>query len=414
VIFSEVIFMMYTQIPQRRPWPRSIRLVSLVFVAGLCAQVALAQQQGVASRIRNTPPATNTAAQGGQVSAEGGALNDNLLTETRKDYRISSGDVVEVWVEDAPELSRNYRVNAAGEFPMSIVGRVAVSEKTAEEVGHLIAARLEAEEYLNKPNVVVTVRQYNSQTFMIQGSVNKPGIYQLEGRPDMFTLIGLAGGLSETHGSTAFILRSKARSTESPNAPAPDSQPAGGAVKSEAVKSEAVKLEANQADAAAGEPGPAGAGAAEDAKTGTERDYELIRVNLGALYKGHFEQNQTLEPRDIVNIPRADVFFVAGEVAAPGSYPLKDGTTLRQAISLAQGMTFKAKKGQGMIYREDPDTGKRQEMKVDIGAIMSGKQDDIAISANDVIIVPNSRTKSISSALLTAFGTNAARLPVRY
>ena len=41
-----------------------------------------------------------------------------------------------------------------------------------------------------------------------------------------------------------------------------------------------------------------------------------------------------LEPGDTVNIPPTDVFFVAGEVNQPGSFPLKDGTTLRQAISL--------------------------------------------------------------------------------
>ena len=69
----------------------------------------------------------------------------------------------------------------------------------------------------------------------------------------------------------------------------------------------------------------------DDSDSAPAGDYELIRVNLGALYKGQFDQNQRLEPGDIINIPRADVFFVAGEVQAPGSFPLKkEGTTLRQ------------------------------------------------------------------------------------
>ena len=36
-------------------------------------------------------------------------------------------------------------------------------------------------------------------------------------------------------------------------------------------------------------------------------------------------------------------------MAAPGSFKLKDGTTLRQAISLAQGTTFKARLADAVI-----------------------------------------------------------------
>jgi polysaccharide export outer membrane protein len=137
----------------------------------------------------------------------------------------------------------------------------------------------------------------------------------------------------------------------------------------------------------------------------------LIKVNIGQLFRGLADQR--LEPGDIINIPRADVFFVAGEVKAPGSFPLKEGTTLRQAVSLAQGMTFSAKAAEGVIFREDPALGSRQEIKVDISAVMNGKEEDILMRANDVIIIPNSRTKSVGSILLMALGVNAARIPIR-
>ncbi len=207
----------------------------------------------------------------------------------------------------------------------------------------------------------------------------------MEGRPSLLTMIGLAGGLAGEHGSTAFILRPNKKQMPGPT---PDS------------KISSIK------DQTSGQSRTGGPDSI------TTADYELIKINIGALYKGQFDQR--LEPGDIVNIPRADVFFVAGEVRAPGSFPLKEGTTLRQAISLAQGMTFNAKAGQGVIFREDPVLGSRQETKVDIGAVMNGKKEDIPVHANDVIIIPNSRTKSIGGALLMAFGINAARIPVRY
>jgi polysaccharide export outer membrane protein len=136
----------------------------------------------------------------------------------------------------------------------------------------------------------------------------------------------------------------------------------------------------------------------------------MKQVNINSLLKGNFGQNQNIEPGDIVNIPQGDVFFVAGEVRSPGSFPLKDGTTLRQAISMAQGMTFRAKANIGVIFREDPATAKRQEIKVDISEVMAGKKEDLAILANDIIIVPNSRFRSVTQTLLNAFGANASRL----
>jgi hypothetical protein len=45
---------------------------------------------------------------------------------------------------------------------------------------------------------------------------------------------------------------------------------------------------------------------------------------------------------------------------------------------------------------------------------MKGKKDDIPLLANDMIIIPNSRKKSIGGALLQALGVNSARLPIRY
>ena len=104
-----------------------------------------------------------------------------------------------------------------------------------------------------------------------------------------------------------------------------------------------------------------------------------------------------------MNIPPSDVFFVAGEVNKPGSFVLKDGTSLRQAVSLAQGTTMNAAGDRAVIFREGP-TGKREELKVDVAAVMSGKKPDVPILANDIVMVPNSRMKSVGNAMLKAFG----------
>lgn len=304
-----------------------------------------------------------------------------VLIAPQEDYRLAPGDTIEIQVEDAAELGRTIRITAAGDFEMPFLGVIAAQGKTTAELAKSIAASLREQDYLKQPQVTVTVKQYNSQNFFIHGAVRQPGVYQVEGHPSLIRLISLAGGLADNHGATALILR-PVKATE----------------RQSDIKAEETRPQTTTGKLPSEESEP----------------YDLIRVNINAIYQGNFERNLKIEPGDIINIPLANVFFVAGEVHAPGSFPLKDGTTLRQAISLAQGTTFKAAQGRGIIFRDQPESGKRQEIRVDIGDVMSGKKEDLLIFPNDVIIVPNSRTKSVSSALLTALGINSARIPIRY
>lgn len=288
------------------------------------------------------------------------------------DYRIGANDVIEIRVDKAPELSGMFRVNSAGTILVNYLGRITAQNKTPDDLAKDIANGLR-EEYLKDPHVVVEVKQYNSRAFFIQGSVRNPGLYYIEGPPSLMKLIIIAGGLADSHGSTAFIIRE--------------------------IKPDEAHAEDEQVQVAA----------TADASTEGKAKYELIKRNINGLLKGAFDQDLVIEPGDVVNIPASEVFFVAGEVLAPGSFPLKEGTTLRQAISLAQGTTPNASLGRGLIFREDPISGKRQEISVDISDVMKGKQEDIAILPNDTVIVPNSRLKSVRNTLLSGFGFGLVR-----
>jgi polysaccharide export outer membrane protein len=318
------------------------------------------------------------------ASSTGGEPNNTptIVVTSDQDYRIGPRDVIEVRIADANELSNTYQVNADGTFLMPYLNRVKAQDKTPEELAKFIADSLR-DRYLKDPQVLVVVKQYYSHTFFIQGSVRKPGVYQMEGHPSLLTLVTVAGGLAENHGSTAFIIH-QVKSKKS------DSAADAGTAAKVAMKSD-----------------PAASSEEESA------EFSLRTVNISGLLKGRFEQNTYVEPGDIVNIPQADVFFVAGEVNAPGSFPLSDGTTLRQAIALSQGTTLNAAMGNGVIFRQDLATGKRQEIAVDIGAVMKGRKEDVAILANDIVIVPNSRAKSIGNSILKAFGMGAAQRGIR-
>src|SRR5215470_3201133 len=344
------------------------RLSLSVLSALIIAAELLAVRPGAARGQDRTAPrpgqTSSAAARSSGVQPSSSRGPGNVLVDPTEDYKIGTGDVIEIKVDDAPELSQTVRVTAAGTFLMPYLGRVTAAQKTPEELAEFMAGRLRGR-YLKDPKVYVVVKEYNSCSFFIQGAVRSPGVYQIEGHPSLLKLITLAG-LADNHGSTAFILRPIKQSPET---------------------AKDAKAKADRADREAAPPG-------SESPPDDLPEYDLLRVNINGLLRGHPEQNAVISAGDIINIPTTDIFFVSGEVRAPGTFPLRDGTTLRQAISMAQGITFKAATGRGVIFREDPTTGKREEVKIDIAAVMTGKKEDVTLLANDIIVVPNSRFKS--------------------
>lgn len=318
-------------------------------------------------------PQGTSAGAGGDLTAAPG-----ILVAADQDYRIGPRDVIEIKVDDAPELSLTAEVNADGTIVMHYLKRITVAGKTTDELSKEIADGLRGR-YLKDPNVMVSVKQSNSHAFYVLGAVKKPGVYQIEGKPPLLRVITIAGGLADNHGTTAFIfheVKKNAGSSATPASAAATGNPSS--------------------------PRPADTASAG----GNETEYTVRSVNINGMFKGLGLNGSDafVEPGDTINISQVDIFFVAGEVNAPGQFPLSDGTTLRQAMALAQGTTFNAATSEGIIFRTDPATGKRDEIKVDIGAIMKNRKPDIPLLASDVVLVPNSKTKTIGNAILKAMG----------
>ncbi|MDX2043153.1 MAG: polysaccharide biosynthesis/export family protein [Acidobacteriota bacterium] len=355
------------------------------------ASPALAQQPPVRSGIPNTNKSDGSGDNPNQIRPR---VGPDVIIAADEDYRLSPSDVIEIIIQDAPELSGNFQISSSGNIPMYYLGSMKVEGRTPDEVGKMIADGLRGR-YLKDPRVFVSVKQYNSRTFFIQGAVKAPGVYIIQGRPSLFKLITIAGGLQEKHGSTAYIVRE---------------------VKAKPEKLETRAQKNGGADTAPATPVAQAIDNAKGSNTAIEGDteFELQRAQIGGLAKGRFDQNVLIQPGDVVYIPPAEVFYVSGEVRSPGQYQYREGMTLRQAITLSQGPYFKAKLDKGIIFREDPMTGKFNEISVNIGAVINkGGTEDIPIYPNDIILVPNSTVKSVAGALLMAMGTGLAlRVPV--
>jgi polysaccharide biosynthesis/export protein len=195
--------------------------------------------------------------------------------------RLGPGDTVVLAVFGQPDLSGTVMVGADGSLPLAFGNSVNVQRLTADEAARKIETVLREEGILERPSVVVTVSRSQSQRVSVLGEVGSPGRYVLESGASVLDLLADAGGLRETAGAEAWILRPRADgSTE--RLPVPI------------------------------DPGRDSAGAA----------------NLPALRAG-----------DAVVVPKAEQFYVYGQVNNPNSYPLRRDTTVIQAIAMAGGLT---------------------------------------------------------------------------
>src|SRR5262245_51732712 len=136
---------------------KTLVILSMVWSATIDTTVWAQQGPGLGQSPQQNP-AIQTPLPGQQILMGG-------LTNTGKDYRIAPGDVIQIRVEDGPELSHNYQVTAAGNIEMPVLGQVLVKGKTTYELARLIESSLRGQEYLKSPNVVVTVVQLNSRAF---------------------------------------------------------------------------------------------------------------------------------------------------------------------------------------------------------------------------------------------------------
>ncbi len=346
------------------------------------------------SRAQKSQSANHRADDTKKPNSSGNSASSNVWIVSQEDYYIGPSDVLDIKIEDAPELSQAYTVSVAGFIEMQVAGKLQAVNKTPEQLAVTIREELIKADYLKRPRVSVNVAEYNSRTFFIHGSVHSAGPFKIRGKVTILDLIVLAGGMTETHGPNAYIIRRKRQAGTSESAGNPVSVTPIQASTSGTPIPDASSASATQttADVAVDSP-----------------DYEMIKANINGLERGRFNQNIVLQPGDVVNIPALNVFFIGGEVNAPGQFPLKEGTSLRQAITLAQGTTFKAAKNRTVIFRGNVEDGKQVEIPVDVEAVMSGKKPDILLQADDLVVIPSSRMKSIGGTVLQAFGMSTVQ-----
>lgn len=135
-----------------------------------------------------------------------------------------------------------------------------------------------------------------------------------------------------------------------------------------------------------------------DDQTST-RNVKVIRRNGDTLHVDIPKYYATLQDKynpflmdgDLIVVPNralgTNFVRVGGAVNLPGEYEFVNGDSLLGIIRIAQGLLETADSGSTTIYRSDPLASRTIEMKVDLQAILDGRQPDVRLERGDRILV---------------------------
>jgi polysaccharide biosynthesis/export protein VpsN len=125
------------------------------------------------------------------------------------DERLGFDDVVEVRVVGEPEISGDYRLGADGSVDYPYVGRIQLRGLRPGEVQQLLSEKLR-EGYFRNPQIIVTVKEWNSRKLAVLGQVQKPGPIAYFPRMTIVDAIAAAGGFTEIAAKNSVSVRREA------------------------------------------------------------------------------------------------------------------------------------------------------------------------------------------------------------
>jgi protein involved in polysaccharide export with SLBB domain len=151
------------------------------------------------------PGGANAAA--GQLSPEQCAAGAAVTRAAEADgsYVIQPGDELLINFYLNSEFDDTQIVRPDGKIALRLVGPVLAAGLTPQRLGQRLDELYSSE--LKSPGASVQVKNMPSRQVFVQGQVSKPGAFPLEPGMSAVQAIAVAGGVTETAGSKAVLIR---------------------------------------------------------------------------------------------------------------------------------------------------------------------------------------------------------------
>jgi polysaccharide export outer membrane protein len=287
---------------------------------------------------KEAPPVWNGVGANG-AGLPAGATN---LSSEPMPAPIVPGDLLDIGEYHTPEFHSTVRVTAGGTVKLPMVDEVRVEGMDELEAARAIAAALVERGLLNHPQVSVLILAYVGQDVSVLGEVTRPGVYPFTVHHRLFDMISAASGLSPSAGAVVNIYHRNDPATPHP-----------------------VALDRNGAE-------------------------------------GGVDGNPELVAGDVVQVTRAGLVYVVGDVIRPGGFTVDPGedVTVLRALSLAWGPSQNAALSKALLIREQKSG--RMVTTLDLSRMLHGQDPDQPILDNDILFVPNSAVKNLYNRTIEA------------
>lgn len=285
----------------------------------------------------SAPPPLQQALQGqaGGALHLGASTAPGVAPEGLAKFKLSPGSMVDIHVFEEPDLDGSYRLDDQGQISMPFAGTVRLESLSLPEAASAIQAKLETEEILRAPHVVVNIDEYSAQNIVVMGEVAAPGRFPVLTPRKLQDVLAMSGGQTSLAGNEIIIHRSN--------------QP--------------------------------------------PQVTEVI--HYGRDVNSQASLNVAINPGDSVLVKRAGIVYVLGAVNRPGGFPMQEDGDLNiaQALALAFGTAPEASLDGIRVIRKLPD-GSISEIPTHYHQFSKGKASPLALEAEDVVFVPASTLKS--------------------
>jgi len=324
----------------------------LIFSLSLTNASAQQPASGSADRQARPPVPASSTSTNGSVS---GSVAYSLArkgnpSELGPTVRIGPGDDLDITVFGLPELSQHARVGSSGDVSMPLIGNLHLAGLSSDEAQTLIERLLTDGHFVNNPHVSVYVKEYTTEGMSLMGEVNKPGVYSALGTHRLLDLIETGGGLTSKAGRTVTVTH-----RDDPKHPI-----------TLTFSNDAVKT--------------------------AENNIELL-------------------PGDTIAVSKAGIIYVVGEVNRPGGFVMEDNKiTASQVLVMAAGPTSMASLNKTKMIRHSPEGLK--DIPLPLKKVLEGKIADIELQPDDIIWVPGSRTKAITSSTISSMISTGLSLAI--
>ena len=114
---------------------------------------------------------------------------------TQPEYRIGSGDKLQINVYKENDLTQALQVRPDGRITMPLVGDFAAAGQTPMQLQRKLAESLR--EYVTNPVVTVMVVEVADRVVYVMGEVNTPGAVPLKGSMTVLQALAVAGGFKD-------------------------------------------------------------------------------------------------------------------------------------------------------------------------------------------------------------------------